>query len=201
MNREVKPKPGRPGVLTIFVNNEPWRDIHSAIFGRQPRLPVCTEEGEWERIFQAFEYQRVKNYVLWRISSQSYHSQQLSKLLKERLIDAATIEKVIQECLDQGFLNDQSWIESFIRVHRKRLALPAILRKLQAKGITREILQTIQEECQDVAADKTAIDHLLQTRYRSKDLKQIKDRQKVIGALLRKGFSYELIQQRIKNLA
>lgn len=200
MKVEIIPKPGRKEIFSIFIEEEFWKEIHTSIFGRQPSFSDCSSVLEWPAIFAKKEYERVRNYVLWRLSSQNYHSAQLSKLLKERLVTARTIEMVISEFQDKGFLNDQAWIESFIRSQRKRLGLPAVMRKLQAKGISNEELRDIQAEWRDPEEELRNIAKLLQTRYRSKDLSQLKEKQKVIASLMRKGFAYELIQQSIQKL-
>lgn len=199
MNIEVIPKHGRKEILSILINGEEWRSIHTAIFGKEPSFPVCTSESEWQKAFEKMEYKRVKGYVLRRLSAQNYHSGQLIKLLQERLVTSSVIESIIDEFQNKGYLNDRGWIESFIRVQRKRLGLPVILRKLQAKGVSREEIRMVQEECRNSEEDSLNITHLLKTRYRSKDMNHPKDRQKVIASLMRKGFAFEIIQRAISS--
>lgn len=189
----VEPKAGRRGILSILLNGSEWRAIHTAIFGRQPSFPFCSTEEEWEKAFSSMEYQKVKNYVLRRLSAQNYHSRQLRKLLNERLVDASTIDRIIGECQAKSFVNDEQWLESFIRANRKRLGLPAIMRKLHSKGFSIDEIRAIQDRWKNPEEERAAIQQLLQTRYRSKKLDQFHERQKVIASLMRKGFSFETI--------
>jgi regulatory protein len=173
--------------------------VHRAIFGRKPTFPPLFAEKDLQSTFDAFEYRRVKNYVLWRLSTQSYHSEQLAKLLRDRLVQSHTIDHVLQEYREMGFLDDDSWLQSFMRMQQKRYSLRFILNKLRAKGISSETIQRLAREWENPKEELQAIHHLLKTRYRSKDLTQYKSRQKVIAALVRKGYTFDQIQAALKH--
>ncbi len=196
-----KVKPGNPHYWEIWVEEEKWREGHRSIFGRKPAFPSCSSPEELPAVFDAFEYRRVKGYVLWRLSQQSYHSEQLRKLLQGRFVQPPTIEKVIQELKGSGYLDDRAWLQGFMRGQERRYGLPLILLKLRAKGLSSSTLQTLAAEWErDPQQEIEAIQHLLKTRYRSKDLTQYKEKQKVVAALLRKGYSFEQIHQAFISL-
>lgn len=189
------PKEGKKEVLTLFVEGEEWRDIHTSIFGRCPSFPSeCASWEEWKEFFSTFETRQVKNYVIRRLAAQSYHTLQLKKLLAERLVSASLSSKVIQEYVQLGYLDDKAWIESFVRGQSRRHSQRAILFKLQAKGIPVEQCTEILERFQDPDQEKQKILRLLQTRHRSKDLQDPADKRKVVASLMRKGFSFDLIK-------
>ncbi len=200
MNIEIIPKQGQKEILSIQINGEVWKNIHTSIFGKKPCFPSPSSELQWQQAFEKIEYERVKNYTLRRLSAQHYHSGQLIKLLKERLVTGSVIEKIISECRAKGYLNDRDWINSFIRSQRKRFGLAAIWRKLQSKGVSREEIHLIQEEHASPEEELINIKHLLKTRYRSKNLNLLKDRQKIIASLMRKGFALELIIKSIEEM-
>lgn len=193
MKIEQRPKEGRKEVLILFMEDEPWKEIHVAIFGRRFKFPSVSNLDEWQQQFDQLEYRQTKNYVLRRLSMQSYHSAQLTKLLKERLVQAHTIQRLIAECLDWGYLDDKAWLAAFKR--GKRLGLRAIAMKLRTKGLSREEIEDFITENRDPEEEKEGILRLMQTRYRHKDLNQPKERQKVIAALMRKGYDFEWIKQ------
>jgi regulatory protein len=195
-----RPKEGNQDRWEILLNGEKWREVHRAIFGRKPTFPPLSSEEELQPIFDAFEYRRVKGYVLWRLSSQSYHSEQLAKLLRDRLVQEKTIEHVLQEYLEMGFLDDESWLQSFMRTQQRRYSLRFILNKLHAKGLSSETIQRLAKEWKNLEEEHQAIQHLLKTRYRTKDLTQYKSRQKVIAALVRKGYSFDQVQKALHQL-
>jgi regulatory protein len=189
----VIPKQGRKELLSILIDGEEWKTIHTAIFGKNPSFPLCSSEMEWKQLFEKIESERVKNYALRRLSAQNYHSAQLTKLLKERLVTNAVIAKTIREFQAKGYLNDQDWIRSFVRSQRKRLGLSAILKKLYAKGVSSEEIQQVKETYQNSEEDYLNIQNLIKTKYRSKNIKLPKERQKIIASLVRKGFNFDQI--------
>ncbi len=195
-----QPKEGNRDRWEILLNGEKWREVHRAIFGRQPTFPPLPSEEELQTVFDAFEYRRVKGYVLWRLSSQSYHSEQLAKLLRDRLVQNKTIERVLQDYREIGFLDDELWLQSFMRIQQRRYGLRFILNKLYAKGLSSETIQRLAKEWQNPEEEIQAIQHLLKTRYRTKDLTQYKSRQKVVAALVRKGYSFEQVKIALSQL-
>lgn len=188
-----QPKEGNKDRWEIVIDGIKWREVHRTIFGRKPVFPPLSNEVDLQSVFDSFEYRRAKGYVLWRLSSQSYHSEQLAKLLRERLVQNQTIERVLQDYREMGFIDDEIWLQNFMRAQQKRYGLRFILNKLHAKGFSSETIQ-LAKEWKNPDEELQAIQHLLNTRYRTKDLKDYKSRQKVIAALMRKGYTYDQIQ-------
>jgi regulatory protein len=194
-------KEGNKERWEIFIDGEKWREVHRAIFGRKPAFPTFSfsSEADLQVTFDDFEHRRVKGYVLWRLSNQSYHSEQLAKLLRDRLVQDKTIACILGECHELGILDDESWLKSFLRVQQKHCGIRLIINKLRAKGLSEESLQDIANQWNDPDGELRTIQQLLQTRYRSKNLTEDKSRQKVIGSLMRKGYRYEQIQAAIQQ--
>jgi regulatory protein len=184
----------------ITIQEEKWAIVHRSIFGKHPSFAQVSSWEEWQKVFDQTEYQRAKNYVIWRLSSQNYHSEQLAKLLKERLVRPQTLKKVIADCQELRCLNDELWIEVFMRTHQKRYSLRLILNKLRMKGLTADTIKKIAEAWQQPEEELNALQLLITTRYRSKNYRDFKDRQKIIAALFRKGFQYDQIQQAFCSL-
>lgn len=199
MKIECKPKEGRFGVLSISIDEEPWRDIHQVIYGRQPRFPKCETEEALIEYLQKKEYEGARQYALKRLAKYNQPSSQLKKALKEKLVSNQTLEKVIAECKNMGFLNDNEWLMNFIRQEILRGTGPQqIIRKLLSKGID---FDSSQKAVENMLSDETQdqqIAKLLSTRYRTRNLEDYKERSKVIAALLRKGFSLDSIHQAFK---
>jgi regulatory protein len=186
----VTPKESIKERFEIHVEGNWWRDIHQTIFGRNPLPPKVSTLEEWGDAFNVWEYRSAKRYVIWRLSKQSYHSENLSKMLRERLVQGQTIKAIIDELISQGFIDDEAWVASFVRSQSKRCGLRVIQQKLRAKGISTDTSSFVDDSA---AAENDAILHLLNTRYRKKDLSQPKEKQKVIASLMRKGFQYQQI--------
>jgi len=202
LNIDVSQKPGRRGLLAITVDEDDWGVVHTSIFGQKPSFPaVVGSLEEWEELFSALEYKQTKNYVLKRLAEKPFHTGELAKCLRERLVSQKAIARVTEECLQAGYLNDAEWVDAFIRGHlRRRHSMQTIARKLQAKGVPKDDIQEAIQQRKDPETEKESIRYLLTTRYRSRNLTDRRDKEKVIAALMRKGFSLQNILTEIKLL-
>ena len=77
--------------FTILVNGEVYRQIHTTIFGKSPKLPSYIDEKQWEEDFFLYELKRVKNYIIWRLSAKHYHSKEIERLLRDKLVSKALL--------------------------------------------------------------------------------------------------------------
>lgn len=192
----IEPKDGFRERFELYVDGILWRQLHRTIFGRKPRPPAAATLEEWEQSYKEWEYRSAKRYAIWRLSKQSYHSCTLSQMLRDRLVQEDTIARLIDELITQGVVDDDAWIAHFIRCQSKRYGPRKIEEKLRSKGIAVDKKELLKE-----AATADVISQLLNTRYRHKDLTQHKERDKVIAALMRKGFTYDQIKRTMMNNA
>lgn len=201
MKLEVHPKEGRKEIFILSVDEEPWKEIHRSIFGKKPtiKFTISTLEDLQQR-FQEYEYTRTKNYVYWRLSQKSYSSFELKILLSERLVSDDTAEQVISEIQQSGYINDNDWLSGFVRRQTASKHGPkAIEMKLKAKGVPEHLIAEFLGAAEDSDQQKEGIRRLLSTRYKSRDLTDYKERQKVIAALLRKGYHFEEVLSSIND--
>lgn len=194
MQITLKPHPSGQSRFILYLDGEPWRDLHTAIFGRKPQLPEFARSlEEFKEHFAELEYQLAKKYAFKRLARQPMLSVALSRAMKERLISEQVIEKVIQESLSLGFLNDSEWTSSFVRGRSGRYGPRSIAQKLASKGIRGEELEEALKGEWDREKQKKCVTHLLQTRYGKRNLSVYKEKQKVIASLIRKGFDLSII--------
>lgn len=141
------------------------------------------------------EFKSALKYALRRISAQSYLTNDLRKKLKDKKISPQIIEQVLTKCKEFGYLDDQAWIESFVRVQTAKKRGPqAIIQKLIGKGIHQDAAKKVVQKMTSAESSDEAIKILLQTRYRNKNLADTKEKQKVILSLMRRGFSLDKIR-------
>lgn len=195
MQISCAPSTERQSVLTIFCDGSPWRDLHTAIFGRRPALPQhCLSIEEFTEQFFELEYRMAKNYAIRRLSLQGMLSNALARALKERLVSDRVIQNVVEEFVSLGFINDQEWAASFVRSQsNKKMGPRAIAQKLASKGVRGEKLEAALEKSWDSSEQKQLILQLLKSRYAKRDLSDFKERQKVVAALVRRGFDVSTI--------
>jgi regulatory protein len=190
---ECRPSKGHRTIITIFCDGDPWRDVHLSIFGRRPQLPknsaTLTELSEF---FFSLEFRQSRLFALRRLAAQSLPSSGLARLLRQRLVSEQTIERLIEELRQLGYLNDQDWTDSYVRRQMERRVGPRLIaQKLKEKGIAK--MQHSLAKAHDEENQKKAIHNLLNTRYRSRNLTNFKEKRKLIAALMRRGFDLPVI--------
>lgn len=194
------PKPGRRFIRTIYVDDEPWIDVHTKIFGFNVMLPECVSLADLQEKFVALEYAKAKKYALGCLSQRSYPSSQLKKLLEKNLISSGTTQKILLECTNLGYINDAEWMERFIKAQINRHVGPkSIVCKLMSKGLSQKEAEHGIEKFSDSEATIKGIQHLLKTKYKNRELSDYREKQKVFAALVRRGFSIEVINLSFKT--
>jgi regulatory protein len=193
MRVEILPSQEKRGVLLLSVEEEFYREIHTSIFGKHPKFAFIADDISAQ--FLKKEIERVKVFVLRRLSQRQYSSFELERQLKDRLVSEHTIHHVFEECRRLGYLDDKSWLENYIRSLMTAKAGPRMMvAKLRSKGVPQSFYGPVLDRLATRESQVEGVQKLLQTRYRSRDLTDYKEKQKVIAALLRKGFDFEIVQ-------
>lgn len=76
-------------------------------------------------------------YIIWLLARRSYHSVQLREKLKKRGASPPEIEKILTQLKEQKFINDDQYIQSYIRDQLARK--PQGIRKLRARLLQKGI--------------------------------------------------------------
>ncbi|MBA3238076.1 MAG: regulatory protein RecX [Parachlamydiaceae bacterium] len=187
----------------LFIDEELWRTVHISIFGKNPSFPDVPVE-ELEERFTRLEYKGAKAFLIRRLALKNYHSEELKKALKQREVTSETIDMLLGEFKTQGYLNDLAWLFSFIRTLRLQgFGFKAIILKLRMKGVSEEIsqdaIESVKGDEDEENDERASIKKLINTRYRSRQLSEKKERDKVIGSLFRKGYQLDDIFAVIKS--
>lgn len=179
----------------LTIDGDLWRTVHVSIFGKAPKFPEASLE-ELEEKFRILEFKGVKNFLLRRLAMKNYHSAELIEALAKRGVEESVCAPLLAEFSQQGYLNDEAWLSSYIRALRQqRFGFRAIAMKLRTKRIAETEalagIQLVKESEGEDQNERHSIARLLATRYRSRVLTDRKEQQKVIAALVRKGFALD----------
>jgi len=102
---------------------------------------------------------------------------------------------------EAGLLNDERFARSYAAelLRRKHLSTRGLKQELRKKGVARETADIVVEE---LAPDPAkSIRTLLQTKYRTRNLHDEKDRRRTVNALLRLGYTYGEINNAISEFS
>lgn len=190
---KIEWKSERQNCLIIYVDGEKWREADPTILGKKPDLPCdCPSITALEKLFNALEYRGALHYAYKRIALKNYSTFELKTLLDKKQVSEVNCQKIVEELVSKGYLNDDEWVDGFIRHQKRKLNGPrAILYKLKEKG------------CQDASAMQSLFDpemqqeallKLLQKKYSQINYEDKYERGKVIAALMRKGFDLNSIR-------
>jgi regulatory protein len=174
--------------VIIKLDGELFRKLHVSIIGDEPALPQEADEESLASHITRLEIYGARQYALRKVAAQAMLSMQLRDALEERGVVSEIIEPILTEFVNSGYLNDEDWIASYIRVQKAKKAGPqAIFQKLRMKGVPEKLISP--HLTQDNPQDR--IRELLASKYSGRNLGDFKERQKVIAALARKGYSFD----------
>lgn len=126
----------------------------------------------------------IRNKAFSLLARQAYFSKQLFCKLKEKGYLEGEIKALIADFEKRGWLNDQELAARYVERQKEKGYGPRVIQmKLREKAGDLDVELIESEE---------PIKALLEKKYK-KELPAKKD--KVVAALLRRGFSYELIKQ------
>lgn len=200
MIAELIPSENNRNVWIVMVDGEVIRHVHVSIFGR--RLKLAQQSlPELHTALADLEYRGAKRYVLRQLSMRSLCSHELEQALKDRMVSEATVGKVLNEFRSMGYLDDQRWLENFVHsCQNQKKSSRAIMDKLRRKGFSEA--EAHKAVAVAIAAqpevERQNLQRIIDTRYGRRDLSQHKERQKVIAALLRKGYRFSDILEVLK---
>lgn len=193
MKITCRQKEGEKDFFTIFVDDIEWKDIHKAIFGYNPKIITeILSKCEIETDFSSFEFKQIKKYIFRRLSKRNYSSFELQKLLKDRKCSNENSLKAIEEVQSLGIIKDLEWMEIFVKNQIERKVGPKMIAfKLKNKNVPKEFIDENLQRFVSVDRKIDAIERLINIRYQRLDLNDYHQRNKVIAAILRKGFDLE----------
>lgn len=146
---------------------------------------------------------KCKERALYIIENSSKTEKQLKdKLKNSKKYDDKTIDLTIEFLKQHNFLNDREYARRYIELNISSKSKKQIKFKLYEKGINRNIIDEIFEECDDIFDDKKVAKKFLLKKYPEyyENIENISvdEKKKIYSFLARKGISYETISSVMK---
>ncbi|MDK2787712.1 MAG: regulatory protein [Epulopiscium sp.] len=152
-------------------------------------------EIELEKMIKEKDYSKAKDVALKFLSYRARSEKELRDKLISKEFDPVTIDRVIEFLKRYDYVNDEKFAKSYVR-ERIRLKFEGrkkLIYDLKQKGIKQEIIDHVLNN-----TDINEIDHalkLLEKKVPDKTELGLKEKQRIYQFLLRKGFSYDIIQK------
>lgn len=155
-------------------------------------------DQEWELLKNDMNYRKALNKGADLLSRRSHSVYELkSKIM--RTCDPVSAEKAVEKFLEFGYLNDEVFAaelaEHLFKV--KNYSERNVRSELYKRGIDKEIINSVLSHNETDPLD--SIIYIVNKRY-FKKLSEDGGREKVIAALMRKGFSYSDIKTALNRI-
>lgn len=126
---------------------------------------------------------------------------QLRRKLIQRKYDPADIDRVLDDLVAAGFLDDARAAKTFARhaSHIKGQGRNRIARELSAKGINADIVASTLDAQIDPEEEAERLQAALERKSRGKDLSDRKESSKVWQALVRQGFAADAVSKALRK--
>ena len=117
---------------------------------------------------------------------------ELRRKLKSGFFPETAITEAIDFLKHYHYLDDREYARNYVELYGSRKSRTELITSLIKKGIDKK---TVEEFCNELQTDSSAqITNLLKKRRYDPDCTDMKERQKHVAYLMRKGFSYEEIR-------
>lgn len=181
--------------IEVYVDGSLYRTVIAQgfrkVFKSSREFSAIHEIDDW---FDTVEYDVAKAYVIKLLSKRSYPKEVLERKLHERKFSKKNSQKLINFCLDRGFIDNTEWIKCFIFAQlRKGYGPKVILMKLFQKGINSDQASSLISKLVSTSEQKKSISHFLHKNSG-------KEKEKLFASLQRKGFSFSLIHETYTEL-
>lgn len=155
-------------------------------------------EDEWQSLVNKINYKKAVDKCYDLLSRRDHSVKELkAKLL--RTVDEYNAQRAIDRMLDLGYLDDEAYAKKLLDylVNSKKMSRAFVKQEMFKRGVPVDI---ISEVLRDVDFDNVqSIVDLINTKYKNK-LRAENGREKVVGALMRKGFTYSDIKSAFNEI-
>jgi regulatory protein len=131
------------------------------------------------------------------------------KELRERLLEkdwtnGAIVDEVLQKLERYGYLNDAQFAKSFAasKIRQKPVGKRVLQQKLAQRKLDKETVAEAIEKVLEETPEAEIIDRAIEKRLRLKGKPKERDEvKKFYDFLLRQGFSYDLVRDKMREIA
>lgn len=157
-------------------------------------------EEQWQKLVDSVNYKKAIDKCYNLLSRRDHSVYELkTKLL--RTVDEKNAELALDRMLELGYLDDEKYARRVVDylLNKRNMSSSFIKQELYKRGIDADIISSAMQEAH--IDNVPSVIELIQGKYNNK-LSAENGREKVVAALMRKGFSYSDIKEafyRIEN--
>lgn len=157
-------------------------------------------EEIYKEITEILLVKRAKLRAMNLLTKRDYSEKALRDKLVQGEYPSEIAEKAIAYVKSFGYIDDQRYAESFLRTYQGRKTLGKMKTELAGKGISKDIIDRVVVEFEEKEEEHTreeielemAVQLLMKKHYDS-SIADAKEKQRMFGFLMRKGFSTDIV--------
>jgi regulatory protein len=166
------------------------------------RVGLEIEADVLQKLIQAHEGMRAKNYALELLSNQSYSKSQMINQLGQKGFVPQAIDTTMEDLEQLGYIKDESFAKKW--VDRRRRSKPKGKKMLQHELVNKKVdkatVDRVLEGIHDAQEAHTAMQLAQKQIKRYQSLPPEVAKRRLHGFLLRRGFDYETVQNVIERI-
>ncbi len=144
-----------------------------------------------------FLYKRAMNKALSSVKYSEKCEYDIRRKLEELYFDNEIIDFTVDRLKCYDYINDERYASVYIRTHIKNKSRKNITYMLLSKNISSEIIEKTFENS-ELPDEEATISNLILKKYKPEDISLNKD--KIISSMLRKGYSYSIVQKCLNEM-
>ena len=165
------------------------------LFKYQIRKEEEISEETIERVKVEVLIKRAKLRAMHLLNAMPRTEQQLREKLTQNEYPEDVVETAISYVKSFGYINDEAYVRNFIICKKNSKSKREIVMLLGQKGLRGEIVDHIVEEMYAEESELETIKEIMRKKRWNPSEMEEKEKQKMFGYLMRKGFSYEEIRR------
>lgn len=166
------------------------------IYKYQIRSGYPISEADYNEIINEVILKRAKKRALYLLTAMGRTEKQLRAKLKQNDYTENIVNQVIEYVKQYNYINDEAYVKNYIECYGERKSKQKIEMELYHKGISKEKVKKVYEEC-DLPNEKKMIQKWIEKKNFNIDKATQKEVQKMFHFLARKGFRLEDIKNEL----
>lgn len=159
-------------------------------------------DEDYRHILKDILIKRAKERAMHILQGGDRTEKQIREKLEKGRYPSAVIDEVIRFLLKYEYINDYDYSVSYIKTYSKNQSERLMRERLRQKGVDRDIIAIAMEDTMKEAGydSQSIIINILRKKKYNNDTADIKEKNRVISYLMRKGFKYEDILDCIRKI-
>lgn len=204
---DIKPQK-KPGRFNVYLNGQYAFSLTTeTLFKTGLKIDQEISEEKIEQLVKDDDFVRVYDYVLKYLSLRPRSVKEINDWFRRKGTGEETRKQIIKKLEVLGYLNDEEFVKWWLeqRDHFHPSGSRLLTMELRQKGISDEIIKNAIELRWEDNPDRGAGERDLAQKVVDKKIKILASlpgrerKQKLIQALLRRGFSWDIIKEVLPN--